>query len=484
VLVVAALITSRDESDLGDGMGPAPATQEPNRTDSDAKDADARGGTAPALSWVRPVAAVLLLLSTIASLWMLSRYLQVLDATTSGSDSSFFAATIVLAVVAVMASSVLVFRPERGDLRALVKTSASWSIALLLALTVAWAAITSMERQNRWYGTLVTNAAEIDAFLAEHLPPGLDPVRIPTGVMIQSMEFLSGGNVQVSGYVWQRYGPDVPRDLERGIVLVEAIKEAYDAKEAYRYEMNGVETVGWYFAATLRQPFDYAEFPFDEQDLWLRMWSRDLARHIVLVPDFDAYYATDPSTLPGIERQFVYSGWTPMYSGFSFSNQPYTSSFGIGDAGEFQAFPELYFNLVLDRNFAGPFFEHLVFAIAVAFLLFGLLALTTDDESLKTRFQLSTAGVLASASGLLFAVILKHNQIRSGVGAPGLSYIETIPIMLYGIIVVVVLNAILLASPLNVGLIRRRNNLIPTLAYWPVVLGLLLGVTLVVFFRA
>ena len=118
----------------------------------------------------------------------------------------------------------------------------------------------------------------------------------------------------------------------------------------------------------------------------------------------------------------------------------------------------------------------------MAFLLFGLLALTTDDESLKARFQLSTAGVLAAASALLFAVILKHNQIRSGVGAPGLSYIETIPIMLYGIIVVVVLNAILLASPLNARLIRHRHNLIPTLAYWPVVLGLLLAVTLIVFF--
>ena len=169
------------------------------------------------------------------------------------------------------------------------------------------------------------------------------------------------------------------------------------------------------------------------------------------MPDFDAYYAMDPSTLPGMEREFVYSGGTPDYSGFTFSDQPYNASFGIGDAGEYQNFPELYFNLILDRNFAGPFFEYLVFAIAVAFLLFGLLALTTDDQNLKDRFQLSTAGVLAAASGLLFAVILKHNQIRSSAGAQGISYIETIPIILYGIIVVVVLNAILLASPLKRG---------------------------------
>ena len=461
----------------------APTTQEPNPSGRDAIDADAGSNAPPALSWIRPAAAVLLALSAIASVWMLSRYLRIHGSITAQPDSPPFGATIVLAVVAAMALSVLVFRPERGELWSLVKTSAAWSITLLLALIVAWWAIAGTERQNRWHGTLVTSAAQTDAYLAGHLAKNADPIRIPTGVMIQSMEFLSGDNVQVSGYIWQRYGPDVPSDVERGVVLAEAVQEAYDTTEAYRYEENGVETVGWYFAATLRQPFEYAEYPFDEQNLWLRIWARDFTQDIVLVPDFDAYYATDPLTLPGMEREFVYSGWTPDYSGFTFSDQPYNASFGIGDAGEFQNFPELYFNLILDRNFAGPFFEYLVFAIAVAFLLFGLLALTTDDENLKDRFQLSTAGVLAAASGLLFAVILKHNQIRTSAGAQGISYIETIPIILYGIIVVVVLNAILLASPLNARFIRRRNNLIPTLAYWPAVLGLLLAVTLIVFFR-
>ena len=82
----------------------------------------------------------------------------------------------------------------------------------------------------------------------------------------------------------------------------------------------------------------------------------------------------------------------------------------------------MYFNLILDRDFAGPFFEHVIFAIAVLILLFGMLVLTTDDPDLKARFQLSTAGVLGSASGLLFAVILKHNQLRSTIGSAGGSF--------------------------------------------------------------
>ena len=413
---------------------------------------------------------------------MLSRYLQVHGSIAAKPDSSLFGATIVLAVVAVMALSVLVFRPERGELWSLVKTSAAWSIALLLALIVAWAAIAGTERQNRWHGTLVTSAAETDAYLAEHLPKNVDPIRIPTGVMIQSMEFLSGGNVQVSGYVWQRYGPDVPGDLEQGVVLVEAIKEAYDTKEAYRYEEDGVETIGWYFAATLRQPFEYAEFPFDEQDLWLRLWSRDIARGIVLVPDFDAYYATDPSTLPGIEREFVYSGWTPNYSGFSFSISRTTPHSELAMPASFRRSPSST-STSSSIETSGP-----VLRASRLRHRRGLSALRNAGAHDRRRepegpLPAQHRGVLAAASGLLFAVILKHNQIRGGVGTQGLSYIETIPIILYGIIVVVVLNAILLASPLNVRPIRHRNNLIPTLAYWPVVLGLLLAVTLIVFFR-
>ena len=53
-----------------------------------------------------------------------------------------------------------------------------------------------------------------------------------------------------------------------------------------------------------------------------------------------------------------------------------------------------------------------------------------------------------------------------------------------GIIIFVVLNAILLASPVKVRLLAYRHNLVPVLAYWPVLLGLLLAATLIVFFRA
>ena len=56
------------------------------------------------------------------------------------------------------------------------------------------------------------------------------------------------------------------------------------------------------------------------------------------------------------------------------------------------------------------------------------------------------------------------------------------PILLYGVIIVVVLNAILVSAPRKPKFVAHRNNLLPVLAYWPVLLGLMLAVTLGVFF--
>jgi hypothetical protein len=463
---------------------PAAVQQEsPLRDDAEAL-APGEPAVSTGRSWVRPVAFIVLSVSLALLGAVLFAYLRDHRSLEVAPGSPQVGLGLFAGTVAVMALAVVVVRPEQGTVRSLIVISVAWSVALLLGLVLAWLANARFERQDAWHGTPVQNAADLDTYLAQHVPEGIDPILIPTGILVKSLEFLNGDNVQVTGYVWQRLGPDLPDDLIPGVVLAEGTKDSYKLSEAYRYEENGVETIGWYFETILREPFTYEEYPFDEQDLWVRLWARDFTWKTILVPDFSSYTSPDPKALPGLEKEFVYTGWTPLYAGFSLAVQPYSTSFGIGAANEKAGLPEMYFNLILDRNFAGPFFEHMVFAIAVLILLFGLLVLTTDDPDLKARFQLSTAGVLGAASGLLFAVILKHNQLRSVIGSPGVSYIEVIPILLYGVIVVVVLNAILLASPYEVKIVHHRNNLLPVLAYWPVVLGFLFGVTLVVFFRS
>ena len=408
-------------------------------------------------------------------------------AVTAGSTADRQPLPLLLGLLGLaLGGSVVVFRPERGHVPDLVKTMTAWSFALAGVLGFAWFFANAAVRRDHWVGTPVTTQAEVDAALAASLGPtatgATPPLLVPTGVMIQSIEFLSANNVQVSGYVWQRYGPAIPADIARGIILPEAVSDAYGAEEAYRLDQNGTELVGWYFHATLRQPFDYRQYPFDRQDVWLRLWHPNAERGVLLVPDLAAYRNPDPRSLPGLEEEFVYSGWVPEDSGFSYVVHRYNTTFGFDTGFEEEGAPELYFNLALKRAFLGPFVDQILFAVAVALMLFLVLVLTTSDEDIKARFGLSTSGVLGSASGLLFAVILKHSQLRGAIGQQAIAYLEVLPFLFYLFIPLVALNAIVLASPWEVRFVEYRHNLLPKLLYWPLLLGLLLAITLAVFF--
>ena len=386
----------------------------------------------------------------------------------------------------VLALAAAVLRPERGDTGRLIGTAAVWSLALLVALACVWYLIETGVRDDPVVGQLVTSQSEVDAYLARHLPtsdPGAAmPFLIPTGVMVQSFEFENAFDVEVAGYVWQKYAPSVPPEVTRGFVLPEA-EEAYAVEEVYRFTAgDGTEVIGWFFHATLRHSFDYRRYPFDRQDIWLRLWPHDFGRRALLVPDFASYDDLDPRTLPGLEEQFVYDIWEPEYAAFSYAINRYNASFGFDPTIERTGFPELYFNLGLKRSFVSPFFDHIVLAIVVALLLFAILILTATDEDRRQRFGISTYGVLSSCSVVLFAVIVKHGQIRSSVSPQQITYLETLPFILYLAIILVVSNAILLVSPIHLELVEYRNNILPSLLYWPLLLGLLLTVTLFTFY--
>ena len=405
-----------------------------------------------------------------------------LDPATAGEE---LVSILLVAVVSLLLLTVHVVRPETERIERLRWTAGVWAVALLAAVVATWFLIEVDAERDITVGTTLLAQADVEAFLAQHaaVPAGPDgPLLIPTGVFIQSFEFLNANNVEVAGYVWQTYGPTVPDDVARGFVLPEAVAEAYEAEEAYRIEQDGGELIGWYFNATLRQSFDYARYPFDRQDVWIRLWHRDFDRGVLLVPDLASYRDLDPATLPGLEAQFVYGSWDPEFTAFSYATNDYNTDFGFAAGFERAALPELYFNVGVKRDFLNPFIAHVAFVLAIAVLLFGLLVLTTDDEDLKGRFGLSTAGVLGSCSGLLFAVILQHNQIRGATASQQIVYLETLPFVLYAFIVLVALNAILLASPFDLWLVRYRHNLLPVLLYWPALIGLVWLVTLAYFY--
>jgi hypothetical protein len=433
---------------------------------------------------VRRVAMALSVLFGALAVLVASGYLRQHGGWDIESGSNDVMTIMLLVLGFVLALSIAVLRPGARNVSGTRLTSVIWTVALVAALLFSWRVI---ERSHRWeghVGAIVTSPQELDAFVNAHADAFAPyDYRVPTGIFLQSFEFLNANNVVLSGFVWQTYGPEIPDHIMRGIVLPEAVKEAYEAKEVWRVEQDdGSEEIGWYFSGTFRQNFKYGLYPFDRQDIWLRIWSPEPVEGVIPVPDFGAYRDLTPSTLPGIDTQFVYGGWDPLSSEFSYSLIDYNVDFGLGYGYTGGPDPELYYNLSVERDFLGPMLEHLVLEAAIAILLFFLLVLLVHDTDVERHVGLSIFELVVAAGGLLFAVILDHNAIRATVESQDLTYLGWFPLILAVFIVLVVLTAVLRAKRWRIPVIGYSGDLVPAFAYWPALIGSMLVVTLLVFF--
>ena len=429
------------------------------------------------------VAAVASVLFLVAAAISASRYLPAYGGWDIESGRTELITIMLLLLGGILAGSVALLRPGRGNPDGSRATSVVWSLALLAALLFTWHVIVVA---NRWVdpvGTIVTAQEEVDDYVAAH-PESFAayPYRVPTGIYLQSFEFLNANNVEMAGFAWQSYGPEIPAHVQRGIVFPEAVEEAYEAQEVWRVEEHGTEQIGWYFQGIFRQNFDYRFYPFDRQNVWLRLWSPEAVEGILLVPDFGAYRDLSPSSLPGIDTQFVYGGWDPVASEFTYELLDYNTDFGLGYGFSGAPDPELFFNLAVERDYLGPMLEHLVLETAIAILLFLLLVLMTHDPDLSDRVGLTIFDLTIAAGGLLFAVILDHNALRNTIESQQLIYLEYFPLVLDIFIVLVVLSAVLRVRHWRMPVVGYSGDLMPALAYWPAMLGTLLVITLLVFF--
>ncbi len=401
----------------------------------------------------------------------------------SGSDQVML---LILAILGcVLAGSFALLRPGRGNPDGARLTSIVWSIALLIALVLTWRVIVLSNRWVAEVGTTIDSPRALDEFTAAH-PDAFAPYtyRIPTGVFLQSFEFLNSSNVEMSGFVWQKYGPDIPDDVQRGVVFPEQLENAYNPVEAWRVERDGVEEIGWYFSGTFRQNFDYRLYPFDSQNIWLRLWHPESVASVLLVPDFDAYRDLSPTSLPGLDTKFVYGGWDPLKSHFSYELLDYNVDFGLDYGFSDAPDPELFFTLTVVRDFLSPMLEHLVLEIVIAIILFLLLLLMSQESTAEKPIGLTPFDLIVASGALLFAVILDHNSIRSSIQTQSLTYLEWFPLTLTVFIVLVVVSSVLKAKQWRIPVLGYTGDLVPVFAYWPALLGAFLVITLRTFFIA
>ncbi|MGF1579994.1 MAG: cache domain-containing protein [Gemmataceae bacterium] len=311
-----------------------------------------------------------------------------------------------------------------------------------------------------------------------------EPIVIPTGVLVQSLQFEGSNNVLMSGLVWQRYHINKHKDVKRGIVLPQVAPDTEEITIEKQYvEQDGeYEVVGWHFRVLLRLNLNYARYPFDSQKLALRIQHPEIGRNVILAADFDSYPLINTRSKPGLSEELVLPGWEVVGSYFTFEESTSNARFGLHNNTVDPNKPDLQFNVLTRREIITPFLSHMFPLVVVAALLFGVLLSCSQNEKRNSLLGFSTFGVLEICGAFFFAVVLVHIDLRATLNTDVITYVETLHLILYSALVMVSVVAYLFASPEPPPMIRHGENAFAKMSYWPVLAGLTLLMTVYFFY--
>ena len=371
----------------------------------------------------------------------------------------------------------LAFRVYQGETSRLWAVSLAFS-AISLGLIIALIVLSFRTPQQR--GVTVANRSTLNSYLENlgdaYLERGLaPPIEIPTGVLIQSTRFPDSTSVVVNGYVWQRVPRVEGQDVAAGFTLPEMIDEPFATEEIYREERENETYVIWSLLAALHQSFDTTEYPFDRNDISIRLAPTELQKNALLVPDLEAYTRTAPTFLPGLEGGLTIRNWTILSSAYRFELQQFNTNLGLPGRPTADV-PELTFNIRTQRRFLGPFIAFLLPALVAAAMIFAFLlneAKPDEPEEIVTALSYTAA--------LFFVIAIMHTALRDDAAAIGLTYLEYFYLLLYLMIILVAINTFIVVRRPHSWLVRFGNNLIFKLLFWPLVLLVMLAATLAIF---
>ncbi|MBF0276463.1 MAG: hypothetical protein HQM13_01670 [SAR324 cluster bacterium] len=371
--------------------------------------------------------------------------------------------------------------------------TALWRISILVSLF--WVGVIGVS----WYwkhNSYNPNPGGFDSsgsvkkFLSEHRESfkernSEEPIYVPTGFFIQSLRFMTKTDIQLKGYIWQKYPLEVPDSISRDFILPELVDAAdtFTKEEMYREKHEDYEVIGWYFEAIMRHHFNYHEYPLDHKTVTLRLWPKNFTRNVIFTPDFEAYPKNLKDIL-GIEEDIVLRGWTLDETFFKYHMIHYQTDFGIGHMVDLRERPELSFNIVIVRDFHNAFIVHLMPLMVVLILLFAVVISISKHPEKKEMFGANMHGIIGSCSSLFFVIMLSHIHLRQEFLGAEVVYVEYFYFLSYAVLLVVALDSYIYLSDKfpNWSLVHSKDNVMVKVLYWPLVTGISALFTVLAFF--
>ena len=294
---------------------------------------------------------------------------------------------------------------------------------------------------------------------------------IPTGLWIAGMIVTDTGEIMARGILWQRYTHEV---LQHNITPKVLISNAYQVTliPAYTHTEKQDKIVAWRFKVVIKEQLSYGKYPLDQHTLLLKLVHPDFDKLIILTPDFVAWPNGQVQAIDTKNMQL--SDWSYITSYFGYGLTHYMPDLGIANFGGKTDFPQLYFNIVLKRNYVYPLIAGLLPIAIVAIVFFALLLMVKLGDTF-TR-------IISIISGVFFALVVAHQRLKTAApAAVEVNYLEYFYFCMYALILLVAVDMLLYFLGTNIPFIHPDNR--PAkLIYWPLISFVFLVITLLVFY--
>ncbi|MBA4417843.1 MAG: hypothetical protein C0392_08025 [Syntrophus sp. (in: bacteria)] len=391
----------------------------------------------------------------------------------------------VISALFLLSCTSILLRVYEGDNGNLWKASAIVSVLFLVSIGLVWKIALSYDNDLKNKGTRIHNKASLKNFTNKYDKASFQkqtgqPVYIPTGIFINSIEFSGSNKMLVSGYIWQKYSDKFHKGITEGFVLPDGIDDTV-IKEAYSQRVKDGKVMGWRFSGALYQHFDYSDYPVDHEVIRIRISTKEPGKNIVLIPDMDSYKLLNPGALPGLDKNFALPDWKIKSTFYEFISKNYDTNFGIQNYVGQEGLPELCFNVMIKRNLMDAFIRNMTPLIIVALLLFAIMFINTEEKMSK-KFAMDIGEGLVFVGSMFFVLIFSHISTRGKIPTQEIFYLEYFYFAMYLALLWVPISSVLLVITKRMSFVAYKNNYISKLLYWPVILGALFVISVIQFY--
>ncbi len=323
---------------------------------------------------------------------------------------------------------------------------------------------------------VVANDEDVKNFFTAHKkenPKIYEPEAhfLPVGFLFYSIE-INEERITIGSYPWLKRNMKKDSDIPNIFIAMNATQETKTWTVDNR-RVGDIEDASWQEQLQIESHFNYAKYPFDQQDIVIRFEEEETLKKTILLPDFGAYLPGNP--YPPLDPSFHLDGWTIKNAYFFYDLSDYSTNFGIKDYWQVKNYPFLGYVIRVQRNFFEPLFSGLIPIIIILFITFACLLLLPNQKGADIRL------ILALLSSLFFANVLSYQNLQTMILTPDITYLKSFYIIAYVVIFLVAVNIILYVYRAN-EVIIYKSNLLARLLYWPVVLSIFFIATLIFFY--